>query len=73
MQLDLLTLVNSSMGMVNGNGQQTSFNNPWGIYFDPSSKKLIIADNGFFSIRKMNQSGTLVDIKHLPPKINKNK
>ena len=49
------------MGKVDGNGQQTSFKQPQGIYFDPSSKKLIIADNKFYSIRKMNQSGTLVD------------
>ena len=43
--------------MADGNGNQASFNNPQGIYFDSYSNNLIIADQGYYSIRKMNQSG----------------
>ena len=47
----------NNYGIIDGNGNQATFNDPFGIYFDSSSQNLIIADNGFYSIRKMNQSG----------------
>ena len=53
----LSTILTTSQGKVDGNGNQASFDNPWGIYFDSSSKDLMIVDNYYFSIRKMNQSG----------------
>ena len=53
----MLTEQTSTLSKVDGNGNQASFNRPQGIYFDSSSKNLIIIDFGFNSIRKMNQSG----------------
>ena len=47
--------------MLDGNGQTSSFSNPQGIYFDSSSNNLIIADGGYYSIRQMNQSGSLLE------------
>ena len=52
-----LAILSNVEGMVDGNGNQASFYNPQGLYFDSSSKNLIIADNLFRSVRKMNQSG----------------
>ena len=46
---------------VDGNRNQASFFSPWGIYFDSSSKNLIIADYLFTFVRKINQSGLPLD------------
>ena len=57
-QKDFLSIIlTTKQGKVDGNGNQASFNNPLGIYFASSSKNLIVAEIGFYSIRKMNQSG----------------
>ena len=53
----LSTILTSNQGKVDGYGNQASFSNLQGIYFDSSSKNLIIADNGNYAVRKMNQSG----------------
>ena len=53
----LSTILTNNQGKVDGNGNQASFSSPKGIYFDSSSKNLIIVDQGYHYIRKMNQSG----------------
>ena len=61
---NLTTMLLNNLGMVDGNGNQASFNSPQGIYFDPTSKNLLIADTYFYSIRKMNQSGLMQSKTH---------
>ena len=56
------TLISNYQGKVDGSGQQASFNYPQGIYFDPISKNLFIADYFNVLIRKMNQSGLIIVI-----------
>ena len=63
MNTDLSTIAGSStIGFANGFGAQARFYLPSGIYFDSSSKNLIIADNGNYAIRKMNQSGFIFSL-----------
>ena len=45
------------MKILDGNGNQASFNSPQGIYFDSFSNNLLIADSYNNVIRSMNQSG----------------
>ena len=54
----LITELTTSLGKADGNGNQASFNNSQGIYFDSFSKNLIIADYMNYAVRKMNQSGS---------------
>ena len=53
-------ILTNKFGMVDGTGQQASFNRPQAMYFDSTTKDLIIINNQFFSTRKMNQSGLLL-------------
>ena len=53
----LSSILTSNQGKIDGSGNQASFGQPQGIYFDYSSKNMTIVDAGFYSIRKMNQSG----------------
>ena len=55
--INTTTIVENSLGEIDGNGIQASIGSPQGIYFDSSSKNLLVVDQGFNSIRKMNQSG----------------
>ena len=49
--------------MTNGFGTQASFNRPQGIYFNSISKNLVIADNGNYAIRIMNQTGEFLSFR----------
>ena len=53
----LSTILTTHTEKIDGDGQQASFGRAEGLYFDSSSKVLFITDQGFSSIRKMNQSG----------------
>ena len=70
---NLTTILTSTEGKVDGNGLQASFDGSQGIYFDSSSKNLIIGDIRYFSIRKMNQSGLWIFFPFLSFPTTKNK